>query len=137
MKEIPSNLLGTKVRVHWNLHKDCWSVLQKGRVVGHALTVELEDASFVVLQGGYERYQRTQTKNVHAFVQGKLVKFNTPLLTNQGIEVTYSPKQNVPLFRTVERVFKGREFYLDPIQVFPRACCINKRVWLSSLTSKP
>lgn len=104
--------------------------------IGHALTVELEDASFVVLQGGYERYQRTQMKNVHAFVQGKLVKFNTPLLTNQGIEVTYSPKQDVPLFRTVERVFKGREFYLDPIQVFPRVCCINKRVWLSSLTSK-
>lgn len=138
MNPIPSTAIGKKVRVYRNLHQDCWSVLHKGKVIGHAMSVELKDVNLIVQRGGYDRYQREQRKNVHAFVQGILVNFDQPLWTIGGTEVTYSPKQQTPLFRTVrEDVFKGREFYFDPQQTLKRAFCAEKTVWVSNREEEP
>lgn len=138
MKPIISSEIGKKVRVYRNQHQDCWSVMHKGKLIGHAMSVELKDVNLLVLRGGYERYQREQRKNVHAFVQGILVNYNQPLWTIVGTEVTYSPKQQIPLFRTVRTdVFKGREFYFDPQQTLKCAFCAEKTVWVSNRDVEP
>lgn len=137
-KAIEPKWIGQKVRVYRNLHQDCWSVMHKGLVIGHALSVELKDVNLIVNRGGYDRYQKTGRKNVHAFVQGTLVKWNQPL-TTEGTEITYSPKQPTPLFRTVASdVFKGREFYFDSQRVFKKAFLAeDKRVWVSNREEGP
>jgi len=66
-----------RVEVFFNLHNQLWSVralsgTHKGRVVGHAHTVLVRDARFVVQAGGRERVVREGRKNVHAFVRGDL-----------------------------------------------------------------
>lgn len=66
-----------RVEVFFNLHNGLWSVralsgTYKGRVVGHAHTVLIRDARFVVQAGGRERVLREGRKHVHAFVRGDL-----------------------------------------------------------------
>lgn len=69
--------IGKPVRIYRNLHKKCWSVLFKGKVVGHAKFLALTNVTFLVLPGGYERFKKTNVKNVHAFLCGTLYRFNS------------------------------------------------------------
>ena len=72
-----------RVRVYWNLHKDCYSLLNweprdpnKGRLLKdfpHRNSVELHDVKFVVQPGGRARVLREKRKNVHAYLEGELV----------------------------------------------------------------
>lgn len=70
----PSQILGRKCSVYYNLHKHCWSVKDQatGHVVAHADTVTLSDCEFVVNEKGRQRVLEEQQKNVHAFVRGKV-----------------------------------------------------------------
>jgi hypothetical protein len=66
-----------KVEIYWNLHRKLYSVRalegpRKGRVIGHAFRVLLDDVEFKVNEGGRLRVLREGRKNVHAFVRGKL-----------------------------------------------------------------
>ena len=68
-----------RVEVYYNLHKKCFSVRalegeNKGRVINHTRALTLEDAKFVVREGGRKKVLEEKRKNVHAFVRGKLVK---------------------------------------------------------------
>lgn len=73
-----------KVRLYRNLSpqyrkRRAWSILamegpQKGRVVAIVDGAAIRDADFVVSEAGRQRVIRDRAKNVHAFVQGKLVK---------------------------------------------------------------
>lgn len=80
-----------QVRVYRNLHKGMYSVQAKvnGRwkVIQHAQTVSLSDATFKVSQAGRLRVLRERQKNVHAYVYGTLSDLNC-LLTDR---VTYNP----------------------------------------------
>ena len=82
-----------KVRVYWNLHKDCYSVLNwekgssKGRLLKHADSVNLKDVSFIVQPAGVDRVRSEKVKNVHAFVEGTL----SDEQTERGVVVTYNP----------------------------------------------
>ena len=65
-----------KVKVYYNLHKYCYSVvsLEKenyGRVIKHENYVPLSDVQFKVSEKGRQRVLREQKKNVHAYVIGK------------------------------------------------------------------
>lgn len=60
------------VKVYWNLHLDCYSVQQSGKVVAHADTVELRDVTFHVNESGRQRVLKERRKNVHAFCTGYL-----------------------------------------------------------------
>ena len=62
------------VEVYRNLHKQCWSVRQKGIVKYHTNYVFLRDVDFKVSQVGRERVVREKKKNVHAVVRGVLAK---------------------------------------------------------------
>jgi hypothetical protein len=98
-RTIPNGLsmsaLGTRVRVYWNLHKKTFSIqdTQSGLVIGHSQHVVIEDASFVVRQGGRLKVIETRRKNVHAFVVGKLVSVTAQpqRKAHRLTELTYNP----------------------------------------------
>lgn len=127
----PSTLIGRRVRVYRNLHKDCWSVLFKGLVVAHAKTVQLKNVQFIVNRGGQERFLREGRKNVHAFVSGELVALDKFPLTIPSTEVTYNPRK-APAFYTVKPCFKGREYYFSEYEQSTHGFCCGKTVFVSN-----
>ena len=64
-----------KVSVYRNLHNGLISIKSdaSGLVLGHAKTVSLALASFIVYEKGRQRVLRDKQKNVHAYVKGLLV----------------------------------------------------------------
>tara|TARA_R110000851_G_scaffold331869_1_gene506771 strand:- start:153 stop:545 length:393 start_codon:yes stop_codon:yes gene_type:complete len=63
-----------RVEVYWNLHKKCWSVRHKGKVIAHQQAVDLKDVTWVVQPAGNARVRREKRKNVHAFARGTLME---------------------------------------------------------------
>lgn len=63
-----------KVKVYYNLHKHCWSVVnhKTKKVIHHLPELVLTDCVFKVSEAGRQRVLREQRKNVHAFVIGEL-----------------------------------------------------------------
>lgn len=84
-----------KVEVYWNLHKHCWSVRHKGKVIAHVTSIALDDVTWVVQPAGNEKVRREGKKNVHAFARGTVLDSTTyqyewtPAKGWQ--EVTYNP----------------------------------------------
>lgn len=74
MKLISSDMIGKKVFVYWNLHKDCWSIRdhQTKKVIAHSFILMLKDVKFHVSEKGRQRVIKTGHKNVHAGVIGTL-----------------------------------------------------------------
>lgn len=62
------------VKVYFNLHKRCWSVMQKNKVRFHTDYIVLENCTFEVSSKGREKVLREKRKNVHAFVVGHIVQ---------------------------------------------------------------
>jgi len=62
----------SKVYVHRNLRHSCWSVLERGRLREYRQEITIRDVEFKVRPGGYSRYLRDSSRNVHAFVVGKI-----------------------------------------------------------------
>lgn len=60
-----------RVYVYWNLHKNLYSVRQRGLVRLHAEHVQLRDVTFVVSEAGRQRVLREKRKNVHAGLRGE------------------------------------------------------------------
>ena len=58
------------VQVYRNLHKNCLSVRQCGRVKCHSSRVILYQVKYMVSQAGRDRVRREKRKNVHAVIQG-------------------------------------------------------------------
>lgn len=77
-----------KVFVYYNLHKKCWSVRYKGKVIAHLDRVTLRNAEFKVNELGRQRVLREGRKNVHAGVSGYLDGSRNPGLARL---VTYNP----------------------------------------------
>ena len=84
-----------RVDVYRNLHKSTWSIRDRttGLVVGHASSVLVRDATFVVQPAGRRRAMAEGRKNVHAFVRGtidplpRVTTFEAPCSTR----VSYNP----------------------------------------------
>ena len=87
--------LTRKVRVYWNLHKNCFSVKQNGIVKAHTDWVCLKGVEFKVSQKGRERVLREKRKNVHAYAVGYIASVidndNEP---GEEYRVTYNPYKN-------------------------------------------
>lgn len=124
----PEFLIGLKVRVYRNLQRDCWSVLYQNRVIYHAQTLELKNATFKVRQGGYQRFLVEQRKNVHAFVCGEVVSVDLIYLTPGWTEVVYNPRVS-DHFHTVKPLFKGRAYYFSPEETLQRAVCCGRKLF--------
>ena len=88
--------LGKKVMVYYNLHKQTFSVTYDSKVIMHADYVKLGDVEFRVRKGGKEKVRSEKSKNVHAFVIGKLLDYceypcdELPVTDSNRI-VTYNP----------------------------------------------
>lgn len=82
-----------KVRVYWNLHKKCWSIMdaKTNRVIGHDSIVCLIDVEFVVRQAGNRKVREEGKKNVHAFAVGTLGSPEDRVPDGEWIGVTYNP----------------------------------------------
>ncbi|MAR18684.1 MAG: hypothetical protein CML44_04845 [Rhodobacteraceae bacterium] len=61
-----------KLQVYRNLHKNCYSVQQSGKVVAHVDSITLCFADFLVANAGRSKVLKTGKKNVHARVSGYL-----------------------------------------------------------------
>ena len=90
-----------QVEVYWNLHKKCYSVRHKGKVIAHAPFVTLKDVTWVVQPAGRKRVLRERKKNVHAFAKGTWIYGDEELQNlpdtqrlTRRIEVTYNPYHN-------------------------------------------
>ena len=76
---------GDKIEVYRNLHKKCFSVRHKGKVVGYLYDNEqlaLTNVTFAVQPAGRAKVLRENKKNVHAFVRGEYVGFENNLTNN-------------------------------------------------------
>jgi hypothetical protein len=108
--------LGKKVMVYYNLHKQTFSVTYDSKVIMHADYVKLGDVEFRVRKGGKERVRSEKSKNVHAFVIGKLLDYceypcdEIPTPSSDKV-VTYNPyKNDTFVFKnTEEPVYHAQE----------------------------
>jgi hypothetical protein len=76
--------------VYWNLHKHCYSVRERGRVVAHVDRITLLNARFVVQRAGYERTVREKVRCVHAWVRGDVTEMPNRTTCPMAL-VTYNP----------------------------------------------
>lgn len=95
-----------RVEVYWNLHKKCWSVRHKGKVIAHKQAVELIDVTWVVQPAGNARVRREKRKNVHAFARGTLaedgdIHFYYGDISNHN-RASYNPYENTTFIREFE-----------------------------------
>ena len=85
------------VEVYRNLHKKCWSVRQRGKVLLHTDYITLKDCNFVVNEKGRQKVLETKRKNVHAFIRGYLIHPSKTAFHKEGVEftvITYNPYHN-------------------------------------------
>lgn len=82
-----------KVKVYYNLHKHCWSVVdyKTKRVIDHLSELILTDCTFKVSEAGRQRVLREKRKNVHAFVIGELSTDTTVVKVNSSDIIYYNP----------------------------------------------
>ena len=82
-----------KIEVYRNLHKNCWSVRQRGIVRFHCNKINLRDCVFVVQPAGHAKVVREKKKNVHAFVRGYLHDDTKPYATSPFMwdDIYYNP----------------------------------------------
>lgn len=74
-----------KLYVYYNLHKSCWSIMYRGKVVAHATALLLEDCTYRVRESGRSRTLIERRKQVHAFVVAERILFAEGLrYTNHG-----------------------------------------------------
>lgn len=114
--QFDSVFLGKKVMVYYNLHKHTFSVKYDDKVILHSDYVKLGDVEFRVRQGGKEKVRIEKSKNVHAFVIGKLLDYceypcdNIPNPSSDEI-VTYNPyKYDTFVYKSTEEpVFNAKE----------------------------
>lgn len=90
-----------RVFVYFNLHRKCLSVKalegeRKGRVIAHADSVELVNATFKVSQAGRQRVLRERRKNVHAGVVGTMTNLPAHYSTIHIAEALYTPVKYNP-----------------------------------------
>lgn len=115
--------LGKKVMVYYNLHKHTFSVTYDGKVIMYADYVKLGDVEFRVRKGGKEKVRSEKSKNVHAFVIGRLLDYceypcdELPVTDSNRI-VTYNP------YKHDSFVYKQSE---EPIYVAKEVDIINSQ----------
>jgi hypothetical protein len=88
-----------KVRIYWNSTKSCWSIKQGSKVVGYADNVLLKNANFFVSENGRLKVLLTKRKNVHAFVEGFILKTNLECKPPRfKTKITYEPYKRKTFF---------------------------------------
>jgi hypothetical protein len=115
------------VRVYYNLHKHCLSVMCKKsrRVFNHTNSIHLQDVRFVVSEKGIARIRREKRKSVIAFVEGKVVpEYGEVARSVNWPQVFFNP-------------YKTDHFMLNnrPIHKAHQALIVNKNVYVQEKKS--
>jgi len=105
--------MSSRSEVYRNLHTGTWSLREsvwdtstatwKKRVVGHPTQVTLRDATMVVQPGGNRRVREEVRKNVHAFIKGKVTRFDfdpASLQEGEWRQLTYNPYERTTFVDT-------------------------------------
>lgn len=80
------------IRIYRNLHRQCLSVMQSGKVACHAENVLVENVRFIVSKAGQKRVRETKRKNVHAFIEGTWIDTRVfSLYRYDAVELYYNP----------------------------------------------
>jgi hypothetical protein len=84
---------GTRVRVHYNLHRGGFSVVSRttGRVVAWVRDITLTDVVFRVQASGLARIRREHCRAVCAYAVGTIESVNDDPETNGQHRVTFNP----------------------------------------------
>lgn len=94
------------VRVYWNLHKNCWSIQCKRKVIDHSNSLVLKNVTFIVSEKGRERVLKEKRKNVHAFAEGEIVEDDSnPSFITSPEYISYNPYR-FPWFYEVNNLTK-------------------------------
>lgn len=82
--------VGMVVRVHKNLHRKCWSVLdaKSRRLIAHVTEITLGEVTFKVSEAGRRRVLRRRQRNVHANARGIVLSLTAAPLTTS---IRYNP----------------------------------------------
>ena len=119
--------LTKRVYVYRNLHNNCWSVKQSGKVVDHTHFLLLSNCRYLVGEAGRERVRREKKKNVHAGISGYVAESVPDKDWWDWAEISYNPYVN--------ESFMGKDGYsfFDEYWYFPiynsNYCIIdNKKV---------
>jgi len=113
-----------RVEVYRNLHKKCWSIRNKGRVIGHTDALHLTDVTLAVQPAGRAKVLQEKRKNVHAFARGELVTCpeTQPTLYSAHhcdsyypTQITYNPYEydSFVVADSKEPIFKAENIYLN------------------------
>lgn len=80
------------VRVYRNLNRKgvVWSIKQGAYVVAHATELVLQNCKLIVWEAGRQRVIKEQSKNVHAFVTGYVLKDRSDVKT-KWFPLRYNP----------------------------------------------
>jgi hypothetical protein len=81
---------GESVHVYRNLHKHCWSVRSKGKLVAQVNTIQLVNCTCHVREAARQIVIRTQCRSVHAYVKGIIHNDPLPNAPN-GATIVYRP----------------------------------------------
>lgn len=60
--------MSAKYYIYWNLHRKCYSVKHRGKVIQHFHKAGVFRPAFKVSAKGRERVRREGVKNVHAYI---------------------------------------------------------------------
>lgn len=104
------------VWVYRNVTANCYSVQQDGLVVMHVSSINLQDCSFIVREGGRQRVLKRKKKNVHAFVKGRMNGWNR--YTDDRQRVSYNPFKNDSFVCGDKAISKASDVVLTASGVF-------------------
>lgn len=116
--------LGQRVRVYFNLHKGCLSVMDKRtrRVIAHADAINLVNVNFVVSKAGLKKVRDTKRKRVIAFVEGDYTHGNGwKVIDNPDWQTAYFNPYKVdtfvvgdqPIHETMNCYIVGKQVYVN------------------------
>ena len=89
--------LSKPVEVYRNLNQPgvTYSIRQNNKVVGHGIEFGISDCIFIVKESGRKRALKSKSRNVHAWIVGKIAE-----MEEGGFEIKYNP-------------FKFSHFYIE------------------------
>lgn len=70
---MPNKKNEAKFYIYYNLHRKCWSVKYRGKVIAHPQNIVAIDAEFRVSEKGRQRVLREKRKSVHAYVVARSI----------------------------------------------------------------
>ena len=112
-----------KYYIYRNLHKNCFSVKYKGKVIKHSTCLILENCTFIVNQKGQERVLKEKRKNVHAYIAAENFKECDKNFNNENSlkKIYYNPyntssfifEENLKTITTSKKILaKNNNIYL-------------------------